>query len=247
MKRLPTSIALAAATMLFVAAGAGAQQADTVTMDFELGGGNGACGRFEPTAGVRYDRDSATVPARFALSAGPNGGCSGQAVSVDAAVSRHVEIGAEGGVFVDLTAAYQRQTVPTEYLRNVAGDPFKHFAGTDIQTAQAAAGVGLRFGDAWTASVGYSAIEQLDEHGDDIAPWRVSLSGEVLGVEVDVAAIEHVTWVSLNYEATDRIVFGANAVRGMSRLQNDAPATIGDYLRAGGPETVYRLYVGWRL
>ena len=229
--------------------GGPASAQDDVTLDFEMGGGNGACGVFEPTAGVRYDRDSGTVPARFSMAVGPNGGCNGQAVSVDSTLSRHAEVGGAGGVFVDLTAAYQRQTVPVEYLRdNVSSDPFKHFSGIDITAAQVAAGIGMKFGSDWSATVGYNAVETLDEFGDAIAPYRVSVTGTVAGVEVDLAAIENVTWLALSWEASDNIAFGASAVRGMSRLQNDAPDTLGDgeYTRAGSPATVYRVSAGWR-
>ena len=235
-------LALALSSMTYMA-----HATDEVTLDFELGGGNGTCGVFEPTASVRYDRDSTTVPVSFAMAVGPNGGCTGQAAAVEASVSHHLDVGgSDGGVFLDLTAAYQQQTVPIEYVRATAMDPFKHFAGIDVTAAQASAGWGYRFSDTWTASLGYNAVETLNVNGDKLKPFRLAVSGQIADVEIDVSAIENVTWVALQWEASENIVLSANAVRGMNRLMNDAPDMIGDYTRAGAPETVYRVGAGWR-
>ena len=219
----------------------------TETLAFEVGGGNGACGEWMPDAGVRYDRDSDSLPVRLNMALAPNGGCTGQGVSVDASVSHHRPVGWDGALYLDLTAAYQLQTVPFEYLLpSVPNDPAKHFFAYDVTSAQASAGLGVDFGN-WNVSAGYNAAEILDGAGEPLAPWRVEVNGTVGLLEVDFSAIETVRWLSVSFDGAGNTVFGVDAVQGAGSLLT--PPTLrgdnGEYELAGGPDLVYRIFVGW--
>lgn len=217
------------------------------TFVFELGGGNGVCGEFTPDAGLRYDRDSADTPARFNLSVGPNASCDGQGLSVDAAASKHVDLSAP--FYVDLTAAYQKQTFPVEYSPvNMMG--VNTFIPTTAEAATLSAGLGWRVGGNWTASLGYNAVEAYDgETMDAISPLRLEVHGAVGALELDFSAIELVRWLSLSYAASERISLSATAVSGIHRLVGPAgPLMLNNQAYAPvGPAspTVYRLAAGW--
>ena len=222
-----------------------ARAQDSETLSFNVGGSNGACGEWMPDAGARYDRDSDTTPVRLDVSLSPNGGCTGQAVSVEAEVSQHVDL--SDLFYVDLTAAYQLQTIPFEYLLPaVANDPAKHFFAYDVTTTQASAGLGVDLGN-WRFSAGYNAAEILDASGDPLDPWRVELSGSFGPVEVDFSAIQLVQWLSVAWSGSGNTVFSLDAVRGAGRLLLP-PKFRGEeneYKLAGGPNVVYRASVGW--
>ena len=259
-------IGLSALAAIFAVAAVNKLKAEE-TLHFTLGGSNAACGKFWPTAGIRYDRDSAEMPILVNLNVGPNAGCDGQGVGVDASVSRHVELNPR--VYVDLTAGFQQQFVAFEYQHvartvnlprdepartnalkpsNLGYNPI--FNGQVVEASTASAGLGFRLGTDWTASIGWNAVETLDENDMALKPYRVEISGSLFGVELDLVAIEKVSRAALSWEPRESVVVGVSAVHNAHKLKHPAPPDMENgqdtYVRVRpAADTVYNIHVGW--
>ena len=124
--------------------------ADDTRLAVGFGASNGACGTGEPTAAIDFDRDQTDVPMHFRMGVGPNGGCTGQSVTVDAQVALETEwhqepVGDNGWLsefFGVAATGYDSRTVPFEY--DSAGESFKRFRGYRVETPRAMAGAGWR-------------------------------------------------------------------------------------------------------
>ena len=209
-----------------------------------FGASNAACGSGEPTANVRYDRDSDDIPAHFRLAVGPNGSCTGQGISVDAYVGKREYRGDH--VFGLVAAGYDSRTVPFEYVRAIDADPFKHFHGERVETVQALIGLGYDCGDNCSVRLVYNVVETPLWDGGNMSPVSIAATYEWASVEFNAEANPDVQSLDVSWSDGGMEVSGSISW-GMQDLDNSAPPTIGDYAQAGAPDPLYSVSFGWRL
>ena len=206
-----------------------------------FGGGNGACGEFEPRAFVEFDRDDAARPAHVNVSVGPNGSCTGQGVTIDASVAQRFDV--SGDLFAVVSAGYDRRTVPFEYLG--CPDGFKCFHSAGVETSSVAVGAGYRL-SVGTVSVNYNAVRNALADGGDLSPVSVTGSVAVAGAEIDFTVHDEGIWDARVTRAFGRIQFGASVANNSHLLDHAAPAVMSGLDRAGGPNPLYGFDFGVR-
>ena len=217
--------------------------AEDTSISAGIGGGNGACGSFEPNASFRYDRDSDDTPMHFNMDVSVNGGCTGQFTTIDASLAKRYTI--SDNFFGYVSAGYDIRTLTVEFASD---DPnFKRFRGFATETTTAVAGVGYDFGDNRSFRIGYNAVKNLDNMNKEITPLQATLTwgfGNGLEINADTNTVAHT--LSLAFERGNA-VFVASMTKGASGLKNDAAdwAAENGYEIAGTPDPIYSFGIQW--
>ena len=237
---------LARIGLIVLFAYAGIQHVFAADADFSagVGGGNGACGSFEPTATVTYDRDGDTIPGHIKLGVGPNGSCNGQALTVDVVVNARYYFREQ--VYTFAGAGYDLRTVVYEFEPAAT----KQFYGQQVTSAQALVGFGYDFGDAY-CQLAYNAVKTGLVGGGNLFPMQVTCSVQVLGtLEVNGTTNIDTHSVDATYDLGP-ISVSASVGFGYHKLGNPAPAFLQDmqtgkeYLQLGAPNPLYRFKAEW--
>ena len=209
-----------------------------------LGVGNAVCGKGEPSAAFRYDRDSDATPAHLNLTVGPGGSCAGQAVSVDFLVEARQYL--RDKVYTFVGAGYDQRSVPFEYAPAAA----KQFRGQKVETAQATFGIGFDGGD-WYCQTSYNAVETRMVDGGTLTPVQATCSAQLLE-KIELTGTTNVDThaFDLTYDAGQISVSGSVSF-GFSDLGGPAPGYITDestgarYRQLGAPSTLYSVQLLW--
>ena len=219
----------------------GSAEAADSTFVAGFGGGNGACGDFEPRAFVEYDRDDAARPIHVNVSVAPNGSCTGQGIVIDASAEQRFDV--SDTIYAVVAAGYDRRTVPFEY--EGCPDGFKCFHSAAVETASVAAGAGLRlsFG---TVSLTYNAVRNPLQEGGDLSPVSVTGSFRLLDSELDVTVRAEGIWDARVTRQFGKVQFGASIVNNAHLMEHAAPAEKSGLDRAGGPNPLYGFDFGVR-
>lgn len=222
--------------------------ADDVSVSAGFGGGNGSCGSFEPTAALRYDRDSDDTPMHFIMEVGPNGGCSDQAVNVDASVTKRYTI--NEGFYGFVAGGFDQRTLTVEFEPVPDEEDFKPFRGFHTETVSAIAGVGYDFGSG-SVRVGYNAVETHLDDGTENGRKRnlpeIGFSWKLpFGLELDIDTNTKAHTLSVAYEEGNAVFF-ATATDGASKLFNDAAKWAEDHKKTivSTPDPVYSFGIQW--
>lgn len=259
---------IGAAVLLF----ANATFAET-TVSAGFGGSNGQCGTFEPNASISYDRDSDDVAAHTYLTVGPNGGCDGQGITIDAAITKIYSLRGPWGGFI--TGGYDQRTVPFEYVPD-ATDPditlngAKVNLGTKVVSPAAIAGIRYDCGDECSIRLGYNAVEtdlaELKSDGTThkkASPIFLAANYEVMDKwELSADTNFTVTNLRVSRDVADEDIFiTAGVTFGAHKLDSPAEAkhtisvdrdgngTVDEAItldEAGAPSPLYQLAIGWR-
>ena len=213
-----------------------------------FGASNAACGTGEPNAAIDIDRDGATTPMHFRIGVGPNGGCSGLGVTVDAQVSVQRDLLVQrdkkgemtSRLFTVAAAGYDSSTVPFEYASN---DSFKNFRGFRVETPRAMAGFGYQRG-AFTGRILYNVIENRLAKGGYVAPVLVEASVELDPVELNASTDFTVRSFDAAWESDDGdVILSGSMTFGAHKLDAGAPDAIDGLARLDAPDPLYQFEV----
>ena len=238
MKGAVVGLIAAATLSLFVCQ----SRADEISAGLSVG--NGICGTAEPAGAFSYDRDNDATPAHLRLTVGPNGGCSGQAVTVDfLAEARHY---LKPKIYTFAGAGYDQRSVPFEYEPAAT----KQFYGQEVETAQALFGFGFDGGD-WYCQASYNAVETDMVDGGTLNPVQGTCSFQLFGnVEINATTNVDTSAFHFDYDA-GTITLSGSVSFDYSELGNPAPDYLMDqttgvkYMQQGAPSTLYSVQAMW--
>lgn len=240
-KRL-AGIAVFSIVVIYFVFFAGFVKADDISAGLSVS--NGICGTAEPAGAFSYDRDNDQTPAHLRLTVGPNGGCNGQAVTVDFLVeTRHY---LKEKIYTFAGAGYDQRSVPFEYEPAAT----KQFYGQEVETAQALFGFGFDGGD-WYCQASYNAVETDMVDGGTLNPVQATCSFQLLGnIEVNATTNADTSAFDFAYDA-GTITLSGSVSFDYSDLGNPAPDYLADqatgvkYMRQGAPSTLYSVQAMW--